>query len=291
VDDLKLLHFWIVNTASSMSAGHGAAHLWQNIIVDMSFHHHFLLHGILAVAAVHKATIFPAERESLITQSASHISIAITSFKDLLEAPLPATCVPVFVMAGLISIHSLGLAQVRPPTDAVADIFTWARLVKGTQSTIRDNWELLQTSEIAPLLALGRPQMMDHEFEEINRLKSLVQDEAGLSASVREIYYDTVQQLQIVYGNMEHAPRGDGRASSLVSSWVALVPEQYHELLASREPVALVIIAYFAVLFKTPTHIWWFRSWSTWILGSVRAQLPRVYESWLEWPAAQIERG
>ncbi|KJX94177.1 C6 zinc finger domain-containing protein [Zymoseptoria brevis] len=289
VDDMKLLHFWTVNTATSMNY---ASHLWQIVIVDMAFNHHFLLHGILAVAAIHKATIFSAEREALITQSSSHIGIAIASFRHLLATPVPATCVPVFLMAGLLSIHSLGLAQLRTPTDAVGEIYTWMRLVKGTQSTIQQNWQRLQASEIAPLLSRGRAGLVLTEVEEVNHLRSLVQDEVHLTAPERQTYIDAINQLQTVFGNVLYQKGDEIQASAMVSSWVALVPPEYHELLVSREPVALVIIAYFAVLFREQQGVcWWFRKWDIWILESVRAQLPTAYERWLEWPTAQIGNG
>jgi hypothetical protein len=274
-----------------MTHGVGGAHIWQSVMVDIGFRHHFLLHSILAVAAVHKAIIFPAERDELITQSSAHIDIAITSFRDLLESPLPATCVPVFLTAGLLSIHSLGMAQSRTPTDPVADIYTFMRLVKGTQSTIQQNWPILQTSEIAPLLTIPHATPADTVIEEVDALKSLVQAEVDMDDSIRTTYLETIHQLQIVFSNVRRLAEDNFQASSQLSSWVALVPPEYHELLASREPVALVILAYFAVLFKMQPHVWWFRNWGGWILESVRGQLPGRYDGWLEWPASQIGGG
>jgi hypothetical protein len=87
-------------------------YLWQNVVVEIGFRHHFLLHGILAVAATHKASIYPSEREDLMVQAASHIEIGLRDFRKCLEDTVPATCVPVFVMAGVLSVRfAMGMAS------------------------------------------------------------------------------------------------------------------------------------------------------------------------------------
>lgn len=286
INDLKLLHFWFVNTSISMTS-QDSLYLWQNVVVELGFQHHFLLHGILAVAATHKASIFPSERDDLLVQSASHIEIGLRTFRTCLEIPLPATCVPVFVMAGLLSVQNLGVAQADPPQDPIGHLCLWMLMVRGTKSTIHQNWELLRCSEVAVLLR-GHDRLSEGvvDFVEMDNLRSLVEQKAQGTAA-RDIYLDCVDQLRAVLLNVRRM--GDDRqSSSMSSSWVATIHEGYRELLAQRQPLALVIVAHFATLFSICRGIWCYRNWDSWILNAVQSELPAEYEPWLEWPRKQI---
>lgn len=56
IPDLKLLHFWTMSTAPTISVpAHGD--IWQTKMVEVGFKHHFVLHGILAVAAIHRGEL------------------------------------------------------------------------------------------------------------------------------------------------------------------------------------------------------------------------------------------
>lgn len=263
--------------------------MWQNVVVDIGFRHHFLLHGILAVAATHKATVFPSEQEDLLVQSAAHMDIGLRAFRKCLESPLPAVCVPVFLMAGLLSVHALGAAQVHAPMDPIGDICMWMRMVKGTKSTIHENWQFLLSSEIGSML-------QNHPFgaaeptslAEIDDLRTLVEQTSPQGSKELSIYLNCVEQLRSVFISDRRTAPGDKQASSLASTWAATVSEGYCDLLTQRQPLALVIIAYFSTLFLNNSGAWWFRNWGLWILDAVQAALPTEYEPWLEWPKGRI---
>lgn len=288
INDLKLLHFYFVNTSTSMTL-ENSPYMWQNVVVELGFRHHFLLHGILAIAATHKASIYPSERDDLLVQSAAHIEIGLDTFRKCLESPLPATCVPVFLMAGLLSVQSLGTAQIHPPMDPIGDLCMWMRMVRGTKSTIQQNWEIIQSSEIAMMLQ-GHQRHPDNttQVPEIDELRSLVEQSATRDNAERDIYLDCVDQLRAVFVSSRRLDSLGKQSSAMSSSWVATIHEGYRELLDRREPLALVIIAYFAPMFRTSTKIWWYRNWDSWILNAVQSELPAEYQPWLEWPRMQV---
>lgn len=287
IHDLKLLHFYLVNTSSSIIVD--SAYMWQNVVVELGFRHHFLLHGILAVAAIHKASIYPSEQDELLVQSAAHIEIGLRTFRKCLESPLPATCVPVFLMAGLLSVQSLGTAQIHTPVDPIGDLCMWMRMVKGTKSTIHQNWLILQSSEIASMLhGLDlRPDETTHVVE-ISDLMSLVEQTSAHGTSARDVYLDCVDKLRTILVNIRRPDCSEKLASTLPSFWAATVNEEYCELLARRDPLALVIVTYFTSLFRHSSNSWWYLGWHGWVLNAVQSELSAEYVPWLEWPKMQL---
>ncbi|CZT25681.1 uncharacterized protein RCC_11350 [Ramularia collo-cygni] len=288
INELKLLHFYLFNTSASMAAPN-LQYLWQNVVVELGFRHHFLLRGILAVAAIHKVSVIDAEREELLVQSASHLESGLRSFRKCLESPVPATSVPVFLMAGLMAVHSLGTAQIHAPLDPIGDICTWMRMVRGVKSTIHENWELLLSSEIGTMLRDHPCGTADStSLVETDDLRSLVEQTAAPGSTERGIYLECVDQLRAVFITDRRLASGNKKSSALASTWAATAHEGYCELLAQRQPLALVIIAFFSTLFSHCSNIWWYRNWDTWILNAVRSELPIDYVPWLEWPRTQI---
>ena len=94
----------------------------------------------------------------------------------------------------------------------------------------------------------------------------------GLIAIYRAIYgdsdgsYDGPQDYQHVFG------------------WIYRMEQPFLARLRARDPRALVILAYFAVLFQTMDLIWFLDSWKEHLLTRVRCLVPERYARWLEWP-------
>ncbi|KAF2158383.1 hypothetical protein M409DRAFT_71674 [Zasmidium cellare ATCC 36951] len=282
-----LLHFWYTSTSLTVSSK-SQQHVWQSSLVELSFRHPFLLHGILAVAAVHKAGVFPAESQRLMVQSSSHMDVAISAIRTHIEVPDPAICVPLFAASGLLVVHSLGLAQVHPPADPVANLCDWMRLVQGQKVTVQQNWTRLLASEVAPiLLSVGGEQR--HAGSEMLRLKGLVEQKVPIDSDVRDPYLQAIEQLDLVFTNIHHLLRsGEMFSVAITLSWTATIPAVVLDLISDRDQLALVILAYFAVLFKLQEASWWMRGWGDWTLDAVQSQLDAEYRQWTDWPTQQM---
>lgn len=58
IPDLMLLHFWTTETSATITVpAHGD--IWRTKMVEVGFRHPFVLHGILAVAAIHRGECKP----------------------------------------------------------------------------------------------------------------------------------------------------------------------------------------------------------------------------------------
>ena len=79
-------------------------------------------------------------------------------------------------------------------------------------------------------------------------------------------HYDGSQQYQHVFG------------------WIYRMEKQFLAYLRRKDPRALIILAYYAVLFETMDSLWFLDGWETHLLNRVKCLLPVGYASWLEWP-------
>ncbi|KXS99491.1 hypothetical protein AC578_3753 [Pseudocercospora eumusae] len=293
IPELKLLHFWLLNTSLTCSAKSHVA-IYQSVVVELGFQHPYLLHGIFAVAALHRATITTdsAERKRLIHQSTAHYDTAISAYRRLIETPDPATCVPVFLLSGLLHMHILGFSQVAPPVDAIDEICTWIRVIRGVGSSINPNWERLRTSEVAPVInaVAGRERVDRSQDSEILPLKDLANEVADQES--RDVYLKAIDELHAILLSVRLESHSDDRWTiPMTLSWAVVIPSQYLDLLTAHEPVALVILSHYAVLFEYQRRSWWIHNWSKWTQEAVHQYLDESLWKWTEWPRSQVEHG
>lgn len=291
---MKLLHFWVMNTSSTCSA---ASHrlVWQSFIVELGFRNHFLLRGIMAVAAIHKAVIYPAESEDLFTQSSAHMHLALRELRSQLENPDPPAVPAVFALSGLLVPHSMGVAQVHPPQNPINDLCHWMRLIKGVQAMVEPNRMRIITSEVAVLIqnveAVDSTLTQTSPAPEIVRLKETIQQRVPADSPNREVYIHAIDELHLVYLNcLKLYETGDiNSVGNVTLRWVATAHPSILDLIAERDQVALVILAHFAVLFRLQESSWWMKGWGRWTIDAVNALLEPQFQELTQWPMGQLQ--
>jgi len=78
--------------------------------------------------------------------------------------------------------------------------------------------------------------------------------------------------------------RDDCMSRRLVTSWPIETGTEFHALLTERRPVSLVILAYYAVLLKLGTGLWWIGKWPEALLDHISAILSEEWAEFLKWP-------
>lgn len=295
IADLKLLHFWVMNTSSTCSASSHRL-VWQSFIVELGFRNHFLLRGIMALAAIHKAVTYPPESEDLFTQSSAHMHIALRELRTQLENPEPASVSAVFALSGLLVPHSMGCAQVHTPQDPINDLCHWMRLIKGVQAMVEPNRMRLITSEVGVLIMnveqVDETLTKETPVNEIVRLKDLVHQRLASTKDQHqeEVYLHTIDELHMIYLNcLKLYDTGDiNSVGNITLRWVATTHPTILDLIENRDQLALVILAHYAVLFRLQESSWWMKGWGRWTIDAVRALLQPDLQQWTEWPLEKL---
>jgi hypothetical protein len=80
-------------------------------------------------------------------------------------------------------------------------------------------------------------------------------------------------------------------SDALLKIWVHFISDRYVELLSERQPGSLIILAHYAVLLHRSRQYWYLDGEAEQILNIANAFVPTEWQSWLEWPKAQIRDG
>ncbi|KAL2012766.1 hypothetical protein VTN00DRAFT_291 [Thermoascus crustaceus] len=214
IEDMKLLHHYTSITYATLDTTVAQRPLWQKTVVKLGFRHPFLLHGILAISAIHLATTTTNNnnnstiRAELVRSSSAHINTALETFRKLLEDIHVSrdNCTALFVFSCIVVVYNFAVAQTEATApesdddrhrhggggdgddghehDPIAALLNSIRLVRGVDSVLKPHWATLITSELAPVLLNGcRDSVSPSLFgqgeggegvREIKRLKEVV---------------------------------------------------------------------------------------------------------------------
>jgi hypothetical protein len=219
LDDMRLLHHWTAKASFSHSSTLGYnGGLWSVDIVEVAFEHPFLLHGLLAITAIHKSlanTEYP--RAQLLGQADTHISICLETYTKNLEQPARETSLAMFLLSTVIVTYNLASAQIEEPDDPIRALLHCFRLHRGIHLAIGPFWaELIKTRIVTAMSAAIRDADLRSaagyaEKEEIMRLKQLA---AELDTEDADICVQTIEALHKAFVNSENCPKQEDKHSN-----------------------------------------------------------------------------
>ncbi|KAH7385507.1 hypothetical protein DE146DRAFT_621609 [Phaeosphaeria sp. MPI-PUGE-AT-0046c] len=297
VPDMRLLHHW---TAKGYIAYHPnlakRSDIWQNAMIELGFEHTFLLHGILALSAVHKASLLPpVARQELLLQADAHITPALDTMRRYLQTPDEAIAIPMFVLSSVFMTYNFGSVQEKPD-DPIASLHHCFMLLNGIKVVIGTHWDLIKDDEsIAPMIATSSPETLaaldslakDDQRPELLRLMGLTelvldsQDKIACVEAIKELHYIGVRARHLGPFRDEYP---------FLFFWAVRISAKFFDLLAAHNPVACIITCYSAALLAQARATWWVVKWPRWLLSATEqllAATPDLLE-WLDWPRQVI---
>ncbi|KAF2108841.1 hypothetical protein BDV96DRAFT_503782 [Lophiotrema nucula] len=292
LDDMRLLHHWTTKTCKSMDLG-AMSSIWQEDFIEIGFEHPFLLHGFLAVAAIHKAVSAPqTDNSKLLLQADLHITNALRTYRQHLVNPTRESCVPMFIMATVLAMYNLGIAQLEEPEDSISAIHHCFRLIKGVQVVLQPHWDHVKQNQYFHLMAnkamSSRADALDtREVPEIMRLQELAD---GLEEQDQKACTQAIHELHKTYISIANCAETED-VYSVMFVWPSVVTDRYLDLLSSQNPIAAIILSYFAVLLAKSRQNWWFRDWPRRIIIASQRIVDKSpeFQEWMQLPMATLE--
>lgn len=222
----------------------------QNTSVELGFRYNLVLRGILALSAIYKAAIYPADSANLLLRSAVHISYSLGDFCPLLGKSDATTCAPVVALACVIGLHNFGIVQGQMPPDSTVPLLDYMRLVKGVKVVLGPHWLRIINTAVAPLIMNARREDVSGRIIEVLHLRKLVEKTTNNDNSIRRnACMQAADKLHNAYLAVQGCRKGQS-ALALIFIWPTILIDQFMNLLAEHDPLALVILTRFTVLFR-----------------------------------------
>ncbi|KAF2194574.1 hypothetical protein K469DRAFT_686585 [Zopfia rhizophila CBS 207.26] len=260
--DLRLLHHWSTVTALSLNFDPEAQEVLRSYFVKIGFDHPYLLHGILALAALHLSRLDQSLSSDYLLQAARHHDAALNQFRAAVQELDHSNFEAVFSFAFILFPYSCGL-----PVDlesgaehVLGGEVQHLSLVRMVRPMVKQFYIPMFETELGHLVPRDT-QGIDFERTPsgtgLENLQRFFRATRHLhTPDINEAYYNAIHPLEILFETASHGP--DPPSASLVKMWPHEISQQFLDLLSERQPGALIIFAHYGVLLSRTRH---FGSW------------------------------
>lgn len=191
-DHSELMHHY-TTTLYCLGVRESILPLWRNYIPKQAVRHSFLMHGLLAFAALHLAYVEPDRSPKYLQVCDKHQAVALEEFRTILSSPFESDLADaLFALSGILPISSMARSCTRSETatldmDTVSELFM---LTRGVKHVIQLSREHIKDSPLEAMLesrscpvdaAVHLPTTISAAFKVIrNMLTTFSMDEESL---------------------------------------------------------------------------------------------------------------
>lgn len=292
--DLEIMADALLNNANDTFPNHVDARDFTLKKAQLATTKPYLMHEMLAAAGLYRFSKDSSRRE-LMTRALYHQSEALRLIQSshLSSAATDDSLALLFFtsLAALCGLAEPALCDTHDesfdPIEKILHAFQLSRgiatLVMPCWSDLRQTWawpaiesQIEAGSDITP-----QPQSIPG-YSYLRCLAFGLESEKSRQACLKALEF-TLGAISLM------KQRKDASMSRrLVTSWPIETGPAFHELLAERRPVSLVVISYYAVLLKIGTGLWWIGHLPEAIIKHVAVTLGEEWADFISWPKSII---
>ncbi|PIA91883.1 Sterol uptake control protein 2 [Cercospora beticola] len=302
VRDMELLHHYTSIVYSTMTDRADDDHLWQDAVPRLAFSYPFLLHGLLAVSALHRRHESEgSQRQPLMNVARYHQQHALNLYIPMLQNIDEQNCHALFAFSIVTAIICFGMLsdeeETAPPlVIRVIDMFD---ALSGTAVVAEVAWEWLHHGPMKVILERTEPVRENLDGLEPGLRSSLDllldraetaclenHDPSGLDAATRrKAYHNSIYSLGSIAAPLVFKDRPFGVAMC----YPILSGNAYISLLRHRDPLALAILAHYGVvLHQVDYKLWAFEGIGQQLTTIVAKELDDQWLPCLAWAKARV---
>ncbi|CEL09292.1 hypothetical protein ASPCAL12430 [Aspergillus calidoustus] len=287
---MRLLVNWQNETCQFFSRDTDTRIVWQLHLVDEALKSPSLMHGILAVSALHFAlSEAPSEQPFWLELATAHKGQALHALREGIRQVTPENSRTLMGLSALVVAYAFGSALTavseseKPGLAALNNVFV---LCRGVQQITSKAHSFLCTSNFAPLFTPGDPpvQIPDHVQRSLDHLDRLNTDCLHAGAHDAATYTRVISALR---GLSAHA-FAQPNSMTLPAGWAIRVSPEYLEYLQAKAPLALVVHAHYCVFLHMARWNPFLQLWGRAVLEDVLQLLDPSWMVHVEWPIREV---
>ncbi len=306
-EDLFLMCHFTSSTARTISSRTEVLDLWQTVIPEEATTCPFLLHGILALSALHLASLRPSQRGKYEQCCRRHQYEVIPDYRRALRDIKPDSSGRVFAMAfldvllGLATISDNALYKEDMPSEKYpefTDVMAMLTVVRGVRAILKQGTPIRHTiiNGRYGVALTGHTAIDCQNFElpidvqvRYQRLMTDCLDSllAGNKSAQNECV-EAISRLQSIHRELlflvSKYDSEEGSELELVYlvKWLGLVSPKFVAMLRQKNTASLVILGDYFVLWRLLESRWFLKNVTTNALNAIRTVIdPRGLE-WLQ---------
>ncbi|RFN47862.1 c6 finger domain-containing protein [Fusarium flagelliforme] len=278
---LELLHHFTIDTYVP-EMGQELFHSTE-LVIRTGFHAPYLMVQALALSARRLSTSCHSMKQTYLDHAMKLQTHAVSLFNADKSELDETSSVAKLLFSSILGRHLLSdaLAVREPDLIPFLDNYVrYARLHRSIKALAGYAWPFLLHSVLKDAVMWGteiiRVQPNGHECDlVIELLESSALDNDSRQACRKAIHF-----LQIGFDEAQ-CGQVQGRTMQILLWWCILVPEQFIDMLAYRQPEAIAVLGYYAALLKYGKGVWLIGNAGSYLLEEITCYLGVDWADWL----------
>lgn len=292
-------HYSHRTSRTKLGASVRLQHVWQEHIPNEAAKHSFLMHGVLALSALHIACSKPTQAAKYASLCDKHQASALASYRQILTHITDDVANALFALATILSISSLARATLRASEMegqqyiSVESICELLYLTRGVREVKEATGELVTKGPFSVVL-FGHQMSADVQvtmspsilgvFRELERMVH----EHCMEVDQRKHCSEAITHLYSVFETMLAKYSLGDLEMGHIWRWTAMLSYDFIKMVQAEYPPALIITAHFTVASMMLREMWFVSTWGNLALDGIRIALKGQLEEYLRWPEEQM---
>jgi hypothetical protein len=288
---LELLYHFQTETCKIIAQTSELVDIYRTAVVKGGLANPCLMHEILALSAFHLSLERPTGAVFYRNMALDLRSQALAEFHQVLLRLDATTCVD-----GLLFSHTLALHVFCETFTLLRDDFSaflskltdCISMLMGIHIVLQPWWDTISTSPIGALTSESRlrHESSKRSYGECLVLRDLI-DQSDVSPASATTCHEALDRLQRSF-DVERSLEDATHSTSMVFGWLVTSEPNFRALIEARQPEALILLAYYAVILDKRRKAWAVRDSGQWLLASITTYLGERWERWLAWPNSVV---
>lgn len=287
------MHHYTMMTANTLAAGNTAVgrEAWKVTVPNLAFEAPCLMDALLAVSALHLRSLCPDK--SLIRASHGYMASALSQYSSTLVAGMDSSnAEALFTTSALIAFQISASRQFMiedshhggsQPENGYVLPLEWFQAFQGVKAVVMASWQWLRGSQrLYPIIDQQPALRLDLWSDKPKFFSALLE---GLEDQIRGTDEQHRSETRKAYEHsvacLNWAHQRPERAAIL--GFPATVSRRFVELIAEKDPRALVIVSCFFAMTRAVDDVWWLKGVARREVTGLMTMLPPEWRSKMDW--------
>ena len=264
--------------------------VWQQKIPYEAQAHTFLLHGILAFAALHLSHLHgPNERDYHMIasqQRAKASKVFQVAVSNVNVGNCTAICAFSLIMA-MCQFDLFSTSGLLRPSEQFESLLDALAALRGAWYLAMHYRPLIEQGPLGILLTHPRnlvKGVLDPETSRVLDNLEWTNQRTTDTKETKAIYSEAIRNLHQWYGLVSIAPR----TWAHIIKWPATLSSEYFTFLRQKRSMALVILAHWCVPVHRAPYRWFVEGWAKRAVWVIAQSMDSAYHPVMEWPLSQV---
>ncbi|KAI1250637.1 hypothetical protein MGN70_007694 [Eutypa lata] len=284
-NQLELFYHFSRSNFDLPMAAEGGGPMDSSVIVEAALASPFLINEMLGFSALHLAHIRPARSQFYRHQAVGLQTHALSIFNREPPTVTQENCIAILLFSFFMAMHMLHDTVASENKDDFLDRFIgYMQLHRGLRIVTEGTWHLMLESKLGQAIrttqgASERKASGSHTAE----LRDFISASEELKDNEKIACQDALDRIQWVLNDVEEKGQHSTSFSTYLqmNTWPVTTQPEFIVLLSAKTPIALLVLAYYAIPLHLCRHIWVIGDAGSLLATSIRQCVSEEWHMWL----------